>query len=99
MVSSSLLPARHLLPLLLAALFVGVLSCSLSSENLPVSTTYEDPADITREELDEWRSSFCDWHYHPDYVLPPDPNDGLGTSKTDCPRGRGIALLTSRPLD
>jgi predicted GH43/DUF377 family glycosyl hydrolase len=40
---------------------------------------------ISREHVMNWSAAFRDWHYYPDYVLPPNPDDGLGFTMTDCP--------------
>ncbi len=41
--------------------------------------------DIDRTTIDGWAEPYRNWHYFPDYVLPPSPDDGLGFSKVDCP--------------
>lgn len=41
--------------------------------------------EIGRETLDRWAAPWRGWHYHPDWVLPPSPADGLAFDKVDCP--------------
>jgi len=40
---------------------------------------------IDRATLDRWAAPFRGWHYYPDFVLPPSPDDGLNFEKVDCP--------------
>ncbi len=46
----------------------------------PVPETAIDP--VT---LDQWAQPFRNWHYYPDYVIPPNPPDGLGFHMVDTP--------------
>ena len=43
------------------------------------------PADIDRVTLDLWAAPYRNWHYYPDYVVLPSPDDGLGFQMTDAP--------------
>lgn len=44
-----------------------------------------DATSIDRDTLDRWADKFRGWHYHPDHVIPPNPDDGLGFEMVDCP--------------
>lgn len=35
--------------------------------------------------LDAWSAPYRNWHYYPDFVIPPAPEDGLGFQMTDAP--------------
>lgn len=48
------------------------------------SLALEPPA-ISTKTVKEWSTQFRDWHYYPDYVVPPNPEDGLSFQMTDCP--------------
>lgn len=53
-----------------------------------VSTLYaevDEIASIDLQTLDRWAAPYRNWHYYPDHVLPPNPDDGLGFTMTDCP--------------
>jgi predicted GH43/DUF377 family glycosyl hydrolase len=50
-------------------------------------------AAIDRTTLDRWAAKFRGWHYHPNHVIPPKPEDGLGFQMTDVP------LVFQRPGD
>jgi alpha-L-rhamnosidase len=41
--------------------------------------------DIDPATLDQWAQPFRNWHYYPDYVIPPSPADGLGFQMVDTP--------------
>ncbi|MFH1744289.1 MAG: hypothetical protein ABIH23_35250 [bacterium] len=45
----------------------------------------ENMSKISSEILDEWSAPYRDWYYYPDYVIPPNPEEGLGFTKTDTP--------------
>lgn len=40
---------------------------------------------IPRETLDAWAAPYRNWYYWPEYVIPPNPEDGLGFKMTDAP--------------
>jgi len=41
--------------------------------------------EIDAATLDQWSQPFRNWYYHPGYVIPPNPDNGLGFQMTDCP--------------
>ena len=47
----------------------------------------KEPADnpVTAEEAKAWARPYRGWHYYPDHVVPPSPDDGLGFKSVDCP--------------
>ncbi len=40
---------------------------------------------IDQKTVRQWSERFRGWHYYPEYVLPPNPDDSMDTVKTDCP--------------
>lgn len=54
----------------------------------PICSTAEVkhmPTSIDSETLKRWSAKFRDWHYFSDFVIPPNPDNGLGFFMTDCP--------------
>ncbi len=43
------------------------------------------PPMISAEQIKAWSAEFRDWHYYPEFVLPPSPDDGLDFVSIDCP--------------
>jgi predicted GH43/DUF377 family glycosyl hydrolase len=43
------------------------------------------PGDIDRALLDAWSAPYRGWHYYPDHVIAPHPDNGLDFTMTDCP--------------
>ncbi|HOX40247.1 MAG TPA: hypothetical protein PL033_19865 [Candidatus Brocadiia bacterium] len=41
--------------------------------------------DIDAATVSAWSHKFRGWHYYPDYVIPPSPDDGAKLQSTDCP--------------
>lgn len=41
--------------------------------------------EIDMATLDLWSQPYRNWHYYPEYVIPPSPENGLGFQMTDCP--------------
>jgi sucrose-6-phosphate hydrolase SacC (GH32 family) len=64
--------------MLALSLFLSFLCClSMSGEEIS--------AEIDRVTLDAWSAPYRNWHYYPDHVLPPKPEDRLNFDMTDCP--------------
>lgn len=40
---------------------------------------------MTIDKIDAWSEPFRGWHYYHDFVLQPNPPDGMGTVSIDCP--------------
>lgn len=40
---------------------------------------------IAPETIETWAAPYLNWHYYPDHVIPPSPDDGLNFESTDCP--------------
>jgi len=43
------------------------------------------PHRIDEKVLRRWSAPYRGWHYYPDFVVPPSPDDGLHFKSTDCP--------------
>jgi predicted GH43/DUF377 family glycosyl hydrolase len=56
----------------------------LQQKESPVMLTPEEPA-IPMETIKAWSQPYRNWHYDPDWVIPPSPEDGLGFQSVDCP--------------
>jgi beta-xylosidase len=60
--------------------FLGLVACLVGSD-----ATNSTEIEIDSDTIEEWVSPFLNWHYYPEFVLPPSPKDGLGFQMTDCP--------------
>jgi hypothetical protein len=43
------------------------------------------PGAIDEAVVEQWAGPYLDWHYYPEYVIPPRPPDGLEFQSVDCP--------------
>jgi len=59
----------------------------------PSQAPAEKNAPIGTATIQRWSAKFRGWHYWPDYVVPPSPDDGLNFRMVDCP------LVFQRPGD
>lgn len=59
----------------LPVLISGLMLLSAAGEN----------AAIDAATLDAWAAPYRGWHYYPDFVVPPSPDDGLGFTMVDTP--------------
>jgi len=70
------------------ALVLLDLACATSAhagEATKPDSGKEDALPVDAATLDRWAAPFRNWHYYPDFVLPPSPSDGLKFSSIDCP--------------
>lgn len=44
-----------------------------------------DVEHIDAATVQQWAQPYQNWHYYPEYVVPPSPNDGLNFKSVDCP--------------
>jgi len=47
--------------------------------------SHEESNTIDEPTLSRWSAPYRGWHYYPEFVLPPSPDDGLHFQSTDCP--------------
>jgi predicted GH43/DUF377 family glycosyl hydrolase len=45
----------------------------------------DDKTTIDGDTVKQWSAFFRGWHYYPDYVIPPNPDESLKFKMTDCP--------------
>ncbi len=63
------------------AVCIMIAACSLAG----AEPGNEQKTEIGPDLLDQWSQPYRNWHYYPDFVLPPSPKDGLNFKSTDCP--------------
>ncbi len=66
-------------------MFFTLLLLVLAEANSPVAAPGAEAHPIDAETVARWSAPYRGWHYHPDHVIPPSPEDGLRFKMTDCP--------------
>ncbi len=65
--------------------YAVMLCVALGGFQVSAAPGNESSMGIDRATLDQWTAPYRGWHYAPDHVIPPSPNDGLNFKMTDCP--------------
>ncbi|MBX7259225.1 MAG: hypothetical protein K1Y02_22885 [Candidatus Hydrogenedentes bacterium] len=64
-------------------LLLTVCTCVILSQQPAAAEAAEAP--IPAETIEAWTAPYLNWHYYPEYVIPPNPKPEFGFSAVDCP--------------